>query len=146
MFDVDVAIDGSRAVSFSGDGLIVATATGSTAHALAAGGPIVEPTVDAMLLVPIAPHSLSTRPLVIRGTHRVELSFRGNRSPGSVTVDGATPTSLEEEDVVEISDAGSPLTLVHPSGRSFFDALRTKLGWRGRPEVQRDGPPLPPMR
>lgn len=146
MVDVDVAIDGHRAVSYAGDGLIVATATGSTAHALAGGGPIVEPTVDAVLLVPIACFALSARPLVIRGSHRIELSVADSRSPGTVTVDGGDPVPLEERDIVEIADAGAPLTLVHPSGRSFFDALRTKLGWRGRPEHARERPRGGPSR
>jgi NAD+ kinase len=140
MVDVAVAIDGQPAVSYSGDGLIVATATGSTAHALAAGGPFVEPTVDAVILVPIACHALSTRPLVIRKTHRVELSVRGSRAPGTVSVDGSVPVPLEERDVVEIGDAGAPLTLVHASGRSFYDALRAKLGWSGRPAHERERP------
>ncbi len=144
MVDIDVAIDGHRAVSYGGDGLIVATPTGSTAHALAAGGPIVEPTVDAVLLVPIACFALSARPLVVRASHRIELSVATSRSAGTVTVDGSPPRTLDRDDVVEISDAGAPLTLVHPSGRSFFDALRTKLGWSGRPEyslLRRNGAP-----
>jgi NAD+ kinase len=144
MVDVDVAIDGNPAVSFGGDGLIVATPTGYTAHALAAGGPIVEPTVDAVLLVPVACFALSARPLVVRASHRIALGTATSRSPGVVTVDGASPRVLGRHDVVEVSDAKAPLTLVHPSGRSFFDALRTKLGWSGRPEyarVRRDGGP-----
>jgi NAD+ kinase len=137
MVDVDVSIDGNRAVSYGGDGLIVATPTGSTAHALAAGGPIVEPTVDAVLLVPVACFALSARPLAVRASHRIEIGVATSRSPGNVTVDGSPPKVLGPKDVVEISDAGAPLTLVHPSGRSFFDALRTKLGWSGRPEYAR---------
>jgi NAD+ kinase len=137
MVDVDVAIDGSPAISFGGDGLIVATPTGSTAHALAAGGPIVEPAVDAVLLVPVACFALSARPLAVRASHRLELGVATSRSPGVVTVDGSPPRRMERHDVVEVSDAGAPFTLVHASGRSFFDALRTKLGWSGRPEYSR---------
>ena len=143
MVDVDVAIDGRRAVTYSGDGLIAATATGSTAHALAAGGPIVEPTVDALLLVPIAPHALSARPLVLPATHRVELSVSPRRGPGVVTLDGADAFELGGEDVVEVTDAKAPVTLVHASGRSFYDALRSKLGWRGRPAYGKDAEGAP---
>lgn len=133
MVDVDVGINGLRAVTYAGDGLIVATATGSTAHALAAGGPLIEPTADVVLLVPIAPHTLSARPLVVPKDHSIQLSIGGRRLPGGVTVDGLKPTSLKRRDVVDISDAKAPLTLVYPHGRSFYDALRRKLGWRGRP-------------
>ena len=133
MVDVDVGINGRRAVTFAGDGLIVATATGSTAHALASGGPLVEPTAPVVLLVPIAPHALSARPLVVPKTHSIQLSVGGRKRPGGVTIDGLKPVSLRRRDVVDISDAKAPLMLVHPEGRSFYDALRRKLGWRGRP-------------
>ncbi len=133
MVDVNVHIDGRMAVSYSGDGLILATATGSTAHALAAGGPLVDPTVDALVMVPIAPHSLATRPVVLMGSHRVELTVRGSRAPGQVTVDGAPPVPLGDGDRVVVQDGHSPLTLVRVFGGPFYEALRTKLGWRGRP-------------
>ena len=132
MVDVDVGINGAPAVTYSGDGLIVATASGSTAHALAAGGPLVEPTTDAVLLVPIAPHALSARPLVIRSAHRIQLSVKSRRRLGEMTVDGTEAQLLEPGDVVEIWDAQAPLRLVNASGGSFYDALRRKLGWRGR--------------
>ena len=138
MVDVDVGIDGRRAVTFAGDGLIVATATGSTAHALAAGGPLVEPTAPVVVLVPIAPHALSARPLVVPKTHSIQLSVGGRKRPGGVTIDGLKPVSLRRRDVVDISDAKAPLVLVHPEGRSFYDALRRKLGWRGRPRYGGD--------
>jgi NAD+ kinase len=138
MVDVDVGIGGRRAVTFAGDGLIVATATGSTAHALAAGGPLVEPTAPVVILVPIAPHALSARPLVVPKTHSIQLSVGGRKRPGGVTIDGLKPVSLRRRDVVDISDAKAPLMLVHPEGRSFYDALRRKLGWRGRPRYAGD--------
>lgn len=130
--EVRVRIDERRAVTFSGDGLIVATATGSTAHSLAAGGPLMEPTADTVLLVPIAPHALSARPLVLAAGHRIQLFAGGRHGPGGVTVDGMLPLTLARGECVDIQDAQAPLTLVHPSGRSFYDALRRKLGWRGR--------------
>ena len=138
MVDVDVGINGRRAVTYAGDGLIVATSTGSTAHALAAGGPLIEPTADVVLLVPIAPHTLSARPLVVPVAHSIQLSISGRRRPGGVTIDGLKPVSLKKRDVVDISDAKAPLTLVYPEGRSFYDALRRKLGWRGRPHYVGD--------
>ncbi|MFV1958739.1 MAG: NAD(+)/NADH kinase [Planctomycetota bacterium] len=139
MVDVDVGIDGRAAVTYSGDGLIVATASGSTAHALAAGGPLVEPTTDAVLLVPLAPHALSARAVVIRSEHEIQLSVRSERRPGDVTVDGSAARRLESQDTVEIRDAHAPLFLVNVSGHSFYDALRRKLGWRGRSNYGRQG-------
>jgi len=133
MVDVDVSIDGQHAVSYVGDGLILATATGSTAHALAAGGPILDPTVDALVMVPIAPHSLGTRPLVLSGAHRIELTVRPSRAPGQVTVDGSKAHSLVPGDCVIVQDGHAPLTLVRVFAGPFFETLRSKLGWRGRP-------------
>lgn len=132
MVDVDVGINGRPAVTYSGDGLIVATATGSTAHALAAGGPLVEPTAETVLLVPIAPHALSARSLVVPAAHHIQLSIGGRKRRGAVTVDGARSQPFQQGDLMDIVDAKAPLTLIHPSGRSFYDALRHKLGWRGR--------------
>jgi NAD+ kinase len=139
MVDVDVGIDGRRAVTYSGDGLIVATATGSTAHALAAGGPLVEPTVPVVALVPIAPHALSARSLVVASDLAIDLSVGRRRGPADVTIDGAAAVPLEAGDVVEVRDAVAPLRLVQAGGRSFYDALRRKLGWRGRPHFERTG-------
>jgi NAD+ kinase len=145
MVDVDVRINGRTALGISGDGLIVATSTGSTAHALSAGGPIVEPSVDALVLVPIAPQSLSYRALVLPATHRLELVLDATRHPGSVTVDGRAGPPLAIGDVVEVEDAKTPLHLVHVSTSSFYDALRVKLGWTGRPRylVENGGARVP---
>lgn len=137
MVDVDVGIDDRHAVTFSGDGLIVATASGSTAHALAAGGPLVEPSTAAFLLVPIAPHALSTRPLVLDSGRRIRLSVRSRRRPGDVSVDGSEPHRLGCGDSVVVRDAHAPLRLVNASGSTFYDTLRRKLDWRGRPKTAR---------
>lgn len=146
MVDVDVRIDGEPAVSYAGDGLIVATATGSTAHALAAGGPILDPTVAALVMVPIAPHALATRPLVLAGSHHIELSARGSRAPAQVAVDGAAPLPMGDADRVEVADAQAPLLLVHVTGGPFYETLRSKLGWRGRPDYAPPSPESPESR
>ncbi len=138
MVDIDVDIDGRRAVSASGDGLIIATATGSTAHALSAGGPLLDPTVDAVVIVPIAPHSLATRPIVLAGSHVIELSTRGSRAPGQLSVDGAPAEAVADGDTIRVEDAGAPLTMVRVFGGPFYEALRSKLGWRGRPHYSED--------
>lgn len=138
MVDIELDIDGRRALSCSGDGLILATATGSTAHALAAGGPLVDPTVDAVVVVPIAAHSLATRPIVLAGSHRIALAASGSRAPAKFTVDGAAAMPLGEDDTILVEDAGAPLTMVRVSGGPFYEALRGKLGWRGRPDYAED--------
>jgi NAD+ kinase len=138
MVDVNVRIDGRRAVSYSGDGLILATPTGSTAHALAAGGPVLDPNVEALVMVPIAPHALATRPIVLSGAHEIELSVRGSRAPAQVTVDGAPPVAVGDGDRVIVADARAPLTLVRVFAGPFYDTMRKKLGWRGRPRYLDD--------
>ena len=138
MVDIELDIDGRRALSCSGDGLILATATGSTAHALSAGGPLLDPTVDAVVIVPIAAHSLATRPIVLAGSHRIALTTHGSRAPGKFTVDGAPAMSFADSDTLVVEDAGAPLTMVRVSGGPFYEALRSKLGWRGRPHYAED--------
>jgi NAD+ kinase len=136
MVDVDVRIDGRAAIRYAGDGLIVATATGSTAHALAAGGPILDPALDAFLLVPICPHALGNRPLVVPGSSRVEITVHADRTPAAVTVDGRAAVEISGDAVVSVEDAHAPLRVVRVSGRSFHDLLRTKLGWSGAPNYR----------
>ena len=133
MVDVDVRIDGRVAIQFSGDGLILATPTGSTAHAMAAGGPLLDPTINGIVMVPIAPHSLATRPVVLSGKHRIELSVSRMRSDASVSVDGTPSVGVARGQIVEVCDARAPVQLLRVSRRPFYDALREKLGWRGRP-------------
>ena len=147
MVDVEVRIDGRDAIAVAGDGLIVATPSGSTAHALSAGGPILEPTLPAMVLVPICPHALTNRPVIVPLSSRVELRVRPDRERAVVTFDGQEPVDLGPDDVVTVEDAHSPLRLVAVGGRSYFDALRLKFGWAGRPNYRagaapagRDGP------
>ena len=139
MVDVDVGIDGRHAIRFSGDGLIVATPTGSSAHAVAAGGPLLDPTLAAIVIVPIAPHSLATRPLVLSGSHTLRVSAPRSRAPASFSIDGREGTPLMPEDVLDVANAEAPLTLVRVFGGPFYETLRRKLGWRGRPHYPRDG-------
>lgn len=137
MIDIDVHIDGQIAISYSGDGLIIATPTGSTAHAMAAGGPLVDPTVAGTVVVPIAPHSLGTRPLVLHRDHEITLRVSDrSRAASSVSVDGTPALRLGPDDRVVVQGADAPVQLLRVSGRPFYDALRSKLGWRGRPDYR----------
>jgi NAD+ kinase len=112
------------------DGLIVATPTGSTAYNLSAGGPIVQPSLDALVLTPIAPHTLTHRPLVLPADAAVELRPRmDTQSDFIVTYDGQFGVPLAPGDFVRIVRAPRLLRLLHTSGRSYFEMLREKLKW-----------------
>ena len=133
IIELSVSIGNDRVMQVRADGLIVATPTGSTAYNLAAGGPIVQPVVDALLLTPIAPHMLTNRPLVVTGTSTVsvEPNMNGNDEV-FVTFDGQSGHALQADDVVTIERASRPLCLVRSAQRSYFDVLRQKLKWGER--------------
>ena len=116
------------------DGLIVATPTGSTAYNLAAGGPIVHPELDAMLLTPIAPHMLTNRPVIVPAdaTLRVRPLMDASNAEVFATFDGQSGHPVERDDVIEISRAERTLQLVRSSKRTYFDVLRQKLKWGER--------------
>ena len=130
MIEVTVEVDGRSVCQVKADGLIVATPTGSTAYNLSAGGPIVHPAVDALVLTPIAPHTLTNRPLVLPATATILLRpVIEPRSDIVVTFDGQFGAPLEPDDVVAVSRADRRLRLVRTSERSHFDMLREKLQW-----------------
>lgn len=115
------------------DGLIIATPTGSTAYNLAAGGPIVQPQVDAVVLTPIAPHTLTNRPIVIPASAPVHICPQmGDRDEVFVTFDGQTSLDLQAGDEVHVVRAAHPLRLVRATTRNYFDVLRQKLKWGER--------------
>jgi NAD+ kinase len=137
MVEIDVRIDGQGAITVAGDGLIVATATGSTAHALSAGGPLLVPGLPAVVLVPICPHALGNRPLVVSRASRIELLVGTDRRGAAVvTVDGRPARPLAPGETVEVVDAHAPLRVVSVTGHSYYDQLRARLGWTGRPEYR----------
>ena len=127
-------VDGELATTYSCDGLIVSTPVGSTAHSLAAGGPIVAPHIDAFIITPICPHTLSNRPLVIHGSCVVDLVVHTRSVDFALTADGQVMVELKNGDRVRVRRNPWPLKLLRVSGRSFFETLRTKLGWEGLPK------------
>jgi NAD+ kinase len=139
MLDFETFIDGEYVNSHFGDGLIIATATGSTAYALSCGGPIMHPGLDAWVLAPICPHTLSDRPVVVRDSVTVEirLSSRAD-SQAHVTCDGVSLGAVKETDRFTVRRAPMDLTLLHPQDHSYFRVLRSKLRW-GRGDRARDG-------
>jgi len=132
MIDIDVTVDDAFVCHFKADGLIVATATGSTAYNLSAGGPIVHPSVDAILLTPIAPHTLTNRPLVLPATATIGLRPVAVTHPSPdvvATFDGQYGVALERDDALVIHHAPRRLRLLRTSSRTHFDMLREKLKW-----------------
>jgi NAD+ kinase len=133
LIELSVSVGAEFVTRVRADGLIVATPTGSTAYNLAAGGPIVQPNVDALVLTPIAPHMLTNRPIVIPATAAVRVQpLMGERDEAFVTFDGQAGFELEAGDEVVIERAAAPVRLVRPSTRSYFEVLRTKLKWGER--------------
>jgi len=131
VIELTVSVDGRFVTRVKADGIIIASPTGSTAYNLAASGPIVHPGVDAILITPIAPHTLANRPIVIPGTATVDVSplDTGRTYDVFSTFDGQSGHRLEPTDSVRIRRAASPVRLVGSTSRGYFDTLRAKLGW-----------------
>ncbi len=126
----DTYMDGDFISHHRADGIIVATPTGSTAYALSGGGPVLHPTLEALALVPICPHTLSDRPLVIDAKHRIEIVVDDALNTQALfTADGQMNESLAAGDRVVIQRADRSLTLIHPRGYNYFNILRNKLHW-----------------
>jgi NAD kinase len=113
---------------YEADGLIIATPTGSTAYNMSAGGPIVQPKVDAMIITPIAPHTLTNRPIVIPGSSTVRVQpTMDARDEIVFTLDGQSTFPVHAGDEIGVARAAKPLRLIRPTTRSYFEVLRTKL-------------------
>jgi NAD+ kinase len=131
IIDLSVSVDGQPAIDYRADGIIIATPTGSTAYSLSAGGPILFPTMDAVVLTPICSHTLTSRPIVLPGRQRIEVAVLTSQDV-VLTVDGQVGTALREHDRVEVAQAASRIRLVRFPHKHFFSVLRTKLKWGER--------------
>jgi NAD+ kinase len=130
MIEFETCINGQYVNIQRADGLVVCTPTGSTAYALSGGGPILHPTLDAIALVPICPHTLSNRPLVVAGDSQISIRICGhNRSSGQVSFDGQDNIDLLDEDHIIIQQHPRLLRLIHPPGYDYYHILRAKLRW-----------------
>ena len=129
--DLAVSVGGRHAISYRADGLIISTPTGSTAYNLSTGGPILFPTMDAVVLTPIAPHTLSNRPIVIPGAERIEVTLLDDQDV-MLTMDGQVGVPLRERDTVEVQQAATRIRLPRFPNKDFFSVLRTKLKWGER--------------
>jgi NAD+ kinase len=128
MLELEVRIDGQFIYNQRADGLIVATPTGSTAYALSSGGPIVHPSLSVMALVPVSPHTLSNRPIVISSNCTVEVVVRDNPEPRA-HFDSHSRCDLRDGDRIVVRRYPGSISLLHPEGHSYYDMLREKLNW-----------------
>ena len=120
-------------VAYGGDGIVISTPAGSTGYNLSAGGPILEPTLDAIAITPVAPHSLSMRPIVVRSDLPIFVTATRVNPGTAVSVDGQVTSGLCEGDVVEIRKAPWGLKFIPHPGRAFFETLTQKLKWAHSP-------------
>lgn len=132
IIDLETFIDGEYVTTYRADGLIVSTPTGSTAYCLAAGGPILYPTLGALVLTPICPHTLTNRPVVVPDTVRIEIVQGSASEEVSLTLDGQIGFHLQHRDVIAIQRAPRMLPLVASPKRNYFEVLRAKLKWGER--------------
>lgn len=134
MIEFETSIDGVFVNIQRSDGIIIATPTGSTAYALSGGGPLLHPALDAIALVPICPHTLSNRPLVVGGSSRIEIRVCGfDHGHAHIACDGQTDLPLAPDSQVMIERSAHPVRLLHPRGHDYYEILRAKLGWGEHP-------------
>jgi NAD+ kinase len=126
---IDVKLDGLFVNLFRADGLIVSTPTGSTAYNLSAGGPIIYPSMNAVVLTPICPFTLTNRPIVVPDTAKIELMLENENEGVILSLDGQTGYTMKAADRVVIRKSETTFNLVHPANRNYFDVLRDKLKW-----------------
>lgn len=130
MIEFETHVNGSYVCRHRADGIIISTPTGSTAYALSAGGPILHPGLDALAIVPICPHTLSDRPIVVNGNARIEIRMRETESDDArVVLDGQDHVNLRAGDRVQIARQNPPARLLHPAGHDYYRLLRQKLHW-----------------
>lgn len=134
LIDFDVFVDGQLMCHSRADGLIVATPTGSTAYALSAGGPILHPQLNAIVLVPMFPHTLSSRPIVISGDSHIKIVINKRyEAESNLSIDGQRRIAVPNQSYITIEKHPQPLHLIHPKTYQYFDTLRQKLGWENKP-------------
>ena len=139
MMEFELYVDGEFVYSQRSDGLIVATPTGSTAYALSAGGPLICPELDAMVCVPLNPHTLSSRPIVLDGNSEIEIKVNSKHElHPSVTCDGQDDLITEPGDTIRIVKHRHAISLIHPKDNNFYKVSRSKLGWGRRLGVKKE--------
>jgi NAD+ kinase len=130
--DFEVYADGEFISNYKSDGLIISTPTGSTAYSLAAGGPVVSPTVEAFIVTPICAHTLTNRPLVLQDSANIEIVVKSQREAAYLTVDGQVGIATHSEDIIRVRKSDSFVELIQPPQRNYYEILRQKLKWGER--------------
>jgi NAD+ kinase len=133
---VGLSVDGDSIGTYAADGVIISTPTGSTAYSLSAGGPVVVPTVESILLTPISAHALGVRPLVVSPDAEVVVDTTQSSEALMVTVDGQVGTNLVPGEKLVVRRSPNPVIIIRMPHNSFFERMRVKLGWGGPPEGQ----------
>jgi NAD+ kinase len=132
VLDFDVRVDGQFISTYKADGLIVSTPTGSTAYSLAAGGPVIAPSVEAFIVTPICAHTLTNRPIVLPDSAQIEVEVKSHRESVYLTVDGQVGIAVRSEDTVHMKRASSVVELIQSPQKNYFEILRQKLKWGER--------------
>lgn len=129
LITLKLLINEDEVATYRADGLIVSTPVGSTAHSLSAGGPILVPDIDAFIITPICPHTLTNRPIVVPGNSRIEMEHLSEHSGVGVTIDGQVFVELIQGDRIKVEKSDTQLQLIDTGARTFYDVLREKLNW-----------------
>ena len=137
LIQLNVQVNGQDVGNYSSDGLIIATPTGSTAYSLSAGGPIVRPTIEALIATPISPHTLAWRPLLVGARETLSLRLRAGHPRANLTLDGQVTRAVSPADEVLVRRGPRSVSLIVFERDSFYDVLRTKLAWASEPRAVR---------
>jgi NAD+ kinase len=129
MIELELSIDHDFVCRYRADGLVISTPTGSTAYSLSAGGPIVHPSVEAFIITPICPHTLTDRPVVVRDSSCIDVRLAGNAESVFLTLDGQKGIPMQAGDCIRVTRSSQVLHLIQPPRKSYFDILRSKLKW-----------------
>lgn len=129
LITIRLIINGDEVATYRTDGLIVSTPVGSTAHSLSAGGPILVPEIDAFIITPICPHTLTNRPIVVPGDSKIEIEYLSEYGGAGVTIDGQVFIELIQGDRTKVEKSSIQLQLIDTGARTFYDVLREKLNW-----------------
>lgn len=132
LIELAIHVDGVYLNTFAADGMILATPSGSTAYSLAAGGPILTPELQAFVLTPISPHTISNRPIVLMPKHEIQIQYLSNLNPLEVSADGISSYKMKTGEVFHISTTSRTFRLISLFHHDYYATLRSKLGWTGK--------------
>jgi len=133
LIELELHVDHQYFNTFVADGLVIATPNGSTAYSLAAGGPILSPQLDAYVITPISPHTISNRPVVLDASHTIHLTYMNDyKHPIEIRADGNDSCQIKKDEPVKIAKCSKKFRLVKLKRHDYFSVLRTKLGWSGK--------------